>query len=251
MSDISQALLKRASILIILLGAIMLIISTAGDITISTFSLRIASLTGQIIVGVIGFGLICLGVYLEVKQNVSVGEKNTNAETANGFFISNFPKQLEENFETAQEVWIAGNSVRQFIQFATIEQKLQKGHKVKVLIIHPDSAALSMAESFVHGRQDLKERRMNSLSVLKDLCELKKVYPKKVEIRTVEILLSNRIIATNPLSDTGILYIHHYPFRSETNRVPKFILNAKDGHWYQFFKQELFNLWESGSEWEC
>lgn len=251
MSDISEALLKRTSIFIIVLGAAMLIIAVAGEIGIKTFALRIASLWGQIIIGSIGFGLIGLGVYFEIKQNGNASEKShgTGTVKAKDFFISDFPKKLETDFESAQEVWIVGITVRQFIQYVTIEQKLQKGHKIKVLLVHPDSVALSMAESFVHGRADIGERRSNSLSVLKDLCQLRKIYPKTLEIRTIDILMSHRIFAINPLSDTGFLYMHHYPYRPETNRVPKYVLSSKDGHWYSFFRQEMFNLWDSGIEW--
>ena len=253
MSDISQALLKRSSILIIILGATMLVISVAGDISVSTFVLGIKNLIGQIIIGVIGFALIGLGTYLELKQASFTSEKDVEKKGgyAKNFFIGDFPKQLETDFESAQEVWVFGRTVRQFIQYVTIEQKLQKGHVVKVLIIHPDCTALSMAESFVHGRADINERRLNATSILKDLCQLKIVYPKKLEIRTTDILLSHRSIAINPLSDSGVLYMHYYPYKPETNRVPKYILKSKDGHWYNFFRQELLNIWDSGKEWDC
>ena len=253
MADISEALLKRSSILLIILGAIMVVIAVAGNISVSTFALSITSLIGQIIVGVIGFALIGLGTYLELMQTSFTSRKDVEKKVgdATSFFIGDFPKQLETDFESAQEVWVFGRTVRQFIQYATIEQKLQKGHIVKVLIIHPDSVALSMAESFVHGRVDVDERRLNATSILKDLCQLKTIYPKKLEIRTTDILVSHRVVAINPLSDSGALYMHYYPYKPETNRVPKYILTSKNGYWYNFFKQELLSIWESGKEWDC
>jgi len=254
MSEISKELLKRSSILFIILGAVMLVISVAGNISISSFVLSIKSPLGQIIIGAIGIALIVLGAYLELKQASITSEKDVEKigkENAKSFFIGDFPKQLETDFESAQEVWVFGRTVRQFIQYVTIEQKLQKGHIVKVLITHPDSNALSMAESFVHGRTDINERKLNIISTLKDLCQLKTIYPDKLEIRTTDILLSHRVVAINPLSASGTLYIHYYPYKPETNRVPKFILKSKDEYWYNFFRQELLNIWDSGKEWNC
>jgi hypothetical protein len=50
---------------------------------------------------------------------------------------------------------------------------------------------------------------------------------------------------------SGALYLEHYPFRTASDSVPKFVLCARDGYWYDFFKREILALWNAGVEWSC
>ena len=70
-------------------------------------------------------------------------------------------------------------------------------------------------------------------------------------MRTIDFPPSHKIIAMNPLSDSGRLYLHYYPYKAQTNKLPKFVLTPKDSHWYEFFKQELMSLWNDGTPWPC
>ena len=129
----------------------------------------------------LGLALIGVGVYLEIRTHlnpVDTDGTETSSVKANTFFRSDFPSRFGTDLEQASELWLVGITLRQLIQFTTIELKLQKGHSVKVLIVRPDGAGLSIAESRVHGRVDLEERRSNTMSVLKDLCTLRQAHPK-------------------------------------------------------------------------
>lgn len=88
-------------------------------------------------------------------------------------------------------------------------------------------------------------------NTLQYLCDLRHSTNGKLEIRTIQNPLGHGLVAKDPETASGILYIQNYPFKTEGGSRPKFILRAKDGYWYDFFKKELHNLWEYGIEWEC
>ena len=63
--------------------------------------------------------------------------------------------------------------------------------------------------------------------------------------------LGHGIVGISPASAVGKLYINNYPFKTPGGSLPRFTLRAKDGRWYQLFRQELYNLWGAGVEWKC
>ena len=135
--------------------------------------------------------------------------------------------------------------------YSEIKRKLERGDVIKVLLVHPEGPAIEVAETRVFDRPDLEWTRMNIRGALRDLCHLQSAAPNKLEIRTIQNPLGFGAIAVNPDSSSGILYLEHYPFKTEGGSKPKFVLRAKDGRWYDFFKSELRTLWENGTEWKC
>lgn len=174
-------------------------------------------------------------------------------ETADTFFLKDLPATFETDFERATELWIVGVSLTTIIRihYSLIERKLRNGHVVKALLVHPEGAAVEMAEMRAYGHSTVERARNEVLNSLQDLCHLREVAPDKLEIRTIQNPLSHGIIAVDPENASGTIYIQTYPFRTEGGSRPKFVLRAKDGYWYDFFKMELRNLWDNGTEWQC
>lgn len=133
---------------------------------------------------------------------------------------------------------------------ALIERKLRAGHTIKALFVHPEGPALEMAEMrMIHP--NIKKTRGDILNNLQVLCNLSRIVPGKLEIRTIQHPISHSIIAKDPETALGIIYIQSYSFKVATGSRPKFVLRRKDGYWYEWFKEELNNLWESGIDWHC
>lgn len=173
--------------------------------------------------------------------------------SAESIFSKKFPPTLDQDIENASDVWLIGilgsKHARDF--YPIIEQKLQKGHSVKILTVHPDPVIVEFAEMRVYGVANLKTTCADIETGLKTFCHLKETAPNNLIIRTIRYPLGYGVVAINPDSVLGTLYIRNYPFKMPGGAKPKFTLHAKDGYWYEFFKQEIQNLWNAGSEWKC
>ena len=252
MDEITKMVFRRIPIVAILIGVILLIVSVSNPFIIGKLTISISTVYGQLIIGGIGFCLLGMGFYIELKNyKTSSGNGDYKIAGERIRLLDDFPKSLDKEFESSGEVWVLGASLSQSIQYLTIEQKLKLGHNVKILIIDPESKAIEMAEYRVHRIQNINKRKFANLDVLRQLCDLKKRYPVQIEIKVIDFLLPYRVIAINPSADTGILYIHHYSYKSETNKVPKFILNSKNGRWYNFYLEEVKKFWNDGIYWKC
>lgn len=86
---------------------------------------------------------------------------------------------------------------------------------------------------------------------LVSLCGLQQIAPDKLEIRTINNPLTFGAVCMNPEAASGVLYLEHFPFRTVPGAMPRFVLRASDGRWYDFFKKEIQALWDAGVEWKC
>lgn len=171
--------------------------------------------------------------------------------TLDDFFREEFPPTYKADFENAAEVWLVGVSLNRTVksQYLKLEQKLKQGHRVRVLLVHPQGPALEMAVERGYTRRDVEMKRQEIISVLSLLDDLRAVAPDRMEIRTIQHPLNYGAMAANPDATNGALYLEHYCFRVTTESIPRYVLHTHDGRWYDFFKTELRTLWEAGDVW--
>lgn len=197
-------------------------------------------------------GLLATSLLTNRHTMKELSEKLT--ESSNTVFLQELSDtDFEEDFEAAAELWIVGVSLTTIIRahYSLIEKKLRSGHKVKALLVHPDGPAIEMAEMRAYGRPNIERARNDIRNALDDLCDLSQSSLGRLEIRTIPHPLGHGIIARDPDTASGVLYVQNYPFKTEGGSRPKYVLQAKDGLWYDLFKEELYNLWQAGTEWPC
>ncbi len=171
--------------------------------------------------------------------------------------LDEFPPSLGTDIGSAKELWLAGVTLSSTLPnyFPLLEQMVRSGGKVKALLVQPHSPAAEKAASraYVPSASNVERVVTNTLRSLYDLCYLRTVAPERgsVEIRTINHPMERRFIAINPQTASGVLYIANYAFRTPGGAKPKFVLQAKDSKWYDFYVQEFNLLWESGKEWRC
>ncbi len=168
-------------------------------------------------------------------------------------FQERFPDTIESDLAQAKEVWLIGVSLSRTVKsyYSVLERKLTNGDTIRVLLVHPDGSGSEMAQMREYRQVKLEHRRSEIRSVLEDLCALKSIAPDKLEVRAIDYPLGFGGFAINPETATGVLYLEHYPFKTPGGSLPKFVLSAHDGRWYEFFKTEMQLLWESGRPWNC
>ncbi len=171
------------------------------------------------------------------------------------FFLEEFPSSFRDDISAAQEVWIVGVTLRGTIRDfgGIIENKLRKGDKFRVLIVDPDSLALDIVTARYYGpiSTDVERVRLRIKDSLKSLCGLKQIAPDNIEIRTINNPLTFGGFCINPETESGVLYLEHFPFRTAPDSIPRFVLQASDKHWYEFFKKEVLMLWSAAEVWDC
>jgi len=174
-------------------------------------------------------------------------------ESLDSFFVDEFPPSYKTDFESSDVMWLVGVSLHRTIKtnYPILEKKLRQGQTLRVLLIHPHGTGveLSVARNYAHRGVEPKS---NDISfILELLCGLREIAPTKIEIRTINFPLAFGVTAINPEAATGKLYIEHYGFRVSTDSIPRYVLKATDGRWYDFQKKEIEALWNAGENWIC
>jgi hypothetical protein len=167
------------------------------------------------------------------------------------FYMEEYPSSYRDDFKVAEELWLIGVSLRRTVNYRKIEQKLRKGHKINILLVHPEGAGIEMAVARNYARREVEPKSSEIRFNLQLLCDLGKISPEKLKVRTIQYPLAYGVTAVNPDTASGVLYLEHYCFRTASDSLPRFVLRAGDGQWYDFFKKEIRALWDAGVGWPC
>jgi len=170
-------------------------------------------------------------------------------------FLKDFPPAYQSDMEKATELWLVGITLREAIHknLPRIKKILNKEVGcVKVLLVHPDGPALKMAafREYAYADSRPEYKSIDIKSSLSTFGNLKTEHPGKLEVRTIEHPLSHGIIAIDPETTTGILYIASYTFKVKDGAKPKFVLSSEAGYWYKHYVDELKTTWEYSNPWE-
>lgn len=171
-----------------------------------------------------------------------------------GVLLENFPADTYRNVEDSKELWLVGVTLASTMEalYPLFERKLRRGDSIRALVVDPDGAACKMAATRHYARPDVTRHQAQIRETLKDLCELKKVAPDRLEVRTIDYLLTFGAYVTDPDEVGGALYLKHYPFKMPLGRArPGLALRPRDERWYDHFRSELRSLWENATPWPC
>ena len=169
-------------------------------------------------------------------------------------FVDDFEKQFKEDLNTAHKIVLYGASLDGVANdyYSLFERKLKQGYSMQVLVIDPgDTRVLEISEMRAYGNPSVQRARAKALATLADFCELRKLPGVKLEIRTLKFPVTHRLVAVNPDDPNGKLYISNYAFKTISGSLPKFVLSAADGRWYELYNQEAKNLWDAATDWSC
>ncbi|MCP4357727.1 MAG: hypothetical protein GY796_06895 [Chloroflexi bacterium] len=201
--------------------------------------------------------LIILGliaISLLVNRNTVRMLSNEISLQVNSVFYRKFPSTFESDIREAKEIWLIGITLTDFIRGnqSILKEKLHKGHIIKALVVHPDSPAIEMAETKNANRAEINVERARGevRHSLEDLVGLRKIAPKNLEVRTIQHLPSYAAFGVNLETPSGTLYISHFAFKIKAGSEPKLVLQVTDGHWYDFYKREIHNMWDQGISWQ-
>ncbi len=196
-----------------------------------------------------------IAVSLLVNRNSVKKLSGEITERADDVFRSEFPPNFASDIYDAQEVWLIGVTLTDFLRKHKfqIEKRLTDKHVIHAMIVDPESPALEMAERRNIRKTDIAQARNEVQASLKQLRQLYDEAMKMggtLEVRTIQHPLSYAAFGVNLEDSSGTLYISHFAFKGEPGAEPKFVFRMRDGHWYKFFQEEIYNLWDDGVTWQ-
>jgi len=249
--DVSE-LFKKASLLLIILGAIFIFVAALGGVPIGNQAAPLENVWRYILVG-IGAFLLIFGILLSWKESFGSAKISVRSDGLDKYLLTEFPPDFKQHLETSQELWIVGVSITTTVRTyrSVLENKLRKGHNIRVILVNPDNVAVEGTELRAYGRNDIERARKEIKTSLQDLCNIREIAPDRMIIRVINHPIAMGYFAMNPSSDQGVLYAKYYSFQTKGGPNPKLVLQSKDKHWFNFFMEEIQNLWNESGEWNC
>ncbi len=195
--------------------------------------------------------LIAFGRIVDAQKIESIDRKISLVSQSR--FLKEFPETLVEDMRSTPELWIVGITLSRTINthFTLFKRKLEQGASIKILLAKPESAATEIA-AFRDRRPRLQDHYDNAVkSTLNDLCRIGDETGGSIELKTINVAFSFGYYAMAPNTSNGKIYLEHYAFKSEDGDIPKMFLTQLDGYIYEAFVNQLNNLWEHASVWDC
>lgn len=170
---------------------------------------------------------------------------------ADSFFLKEWDeKLLMQSFNSCNEVFIIGpillRSTKNF--YSLYEELLNKGITINVLITKPNSESVRHIANRPYTNINIKRVQNEINSSIDSYKNLKTTTNAKINIKSIDYPLSYGGFFFNLSNGNSKLFIKNYPFKMKKEDRPKFILSPKDEYWYNYFAEEVKNLWNNALE---
>ena len=178
-------------------------------------------------------------------------EEVIRKQTSEPRFIEEYPDTVSDDIIGAKELWLVGHHLSRTIinQAKLLEEKLGRKERIKVLLIDPDSEACRFANSallYPLTVEQFQERIHVSLGILQSISQKN---PKLLEVRVIDHLISFGTYSMNIDAPNAKMYIELYAYKGG-GEEPRFVLDQKDGHWFEFYRAQLQTIWKNAKLYE-
>lgn len=192
---------------------------------------------------------------IELRHVASLGTQNLMKNyTAIGWIrgdepilAKTYPTDYFETLEKAKELWITGLNLRRFeFQGRLLKNMIKKGGTLNVILLSSRGEALNYAAQQDYGSYaDIISYRETIEKADRYFRDLRRLYPKQVNIRTIDFPLTFGVDAVDIESASGVIYVRYYPLQSGCDDQPILVLRPHHYYWYTFYKEQLEKQWKS------
>lgn len=256
MPDIVKEILKRTSIVLIVLGALLLIIGASGNISIGNFNLLLPDLASRLAVGIFGSALLIFGSLVAWRES----SQGTTRETGKFSLIvsSDTSKQsfrLENYLEKAKTIDLLGYSLKNMLQDLRepLAQAIIQGAVVRIVVVDITSPAASLFQEHSRRPNLLLSEWIAGLQHIKDIQNILSNAPKvlgRLEVKVTSWIPSVNLIVINAADESGILRagIHSVTFRQPLSDRLSLTIKRRDyPQAFDFFVKGFDMLWNEDS----
>lgn len=230
-----------------LLTIILAIITSVSEIISTNAAGSISAFAA--VVSIISISLITIKHRLNNMQD-TINQRNSSADI---YFSKHIDlEELNRSLDTATQINILGVSLRDSIAayYATLEQRVRNGARVRVLIMGTDEDALRVASNRSDG-EDVNMLIANYNYCVRKLDLLKKVAKQGggVEFRQLDYPPSFAILWTNQGKTESRALIKIYSHKDPLDGAsPIFwVYPWREKWWYSYFVDQFDSLWENSS----
>ena len=177
------------------------------------------------------------------------------AEGTHDVFYVDFPERLQqemvERMEQSADLLIIGIDLDRTlaIHYHLFEQKLLKGHRIRSVLVDPDSHACEAVVRRRYRPSTLESQSSQIRSSLEALRGLQERTSGNLETRVIDYCLAHGAIAADLDAPNGALYIWNYSFKTHGETCPKFVFRTADGYWFDFYREEACAIWDEAVPW--
>ncbi len=184
--------------------------------------------------------------------NTGAAASVPSSQTIDTYLLKKLPETLQTDFEGASDIWLVGASLGTTIneKYPLIEKKLKNRTSIKVLLRDPEGETFWMIASHSYTPIAPDQAKSKVLTSLTKLAALREINPKYLEIRVIDHHFSLGMMAFDPDTAKGRIYVEYYPFRMSESSQPKIVVAPQDGYWFGFYRKQLEMLWENGKPWQ-
>jgi len=186
------------------------------------------------------------------SRNTGDAASSLSSQTIDNYLLKKLPETLQTDFEGASDIWLVGASLGSKIneKYTLIENKLKNKTSIKVLLRDPAGETFWMIASHSYTPVDPDQATSKVQMSLTKLAALRTINPEYLEIRVIDHHFSLGMMAFDPDTAKGRIYVEYYPFRMSESSQPKIVVTPQDGYWFGFYRKQLEMLWENGKPWQ-
>ncbi|MFZ4657091.1 MAG: hypothetical protein ACOYNY_08780 [Caldilineaceae bacterium] len=156
----------------------------------------------------------------------------------------------DKALKSAKELWLIGVVLNKTVSanFALLQSKLRQGSRIRVLLVNPEGISVSLIAKRKTHNVDAKEMRNYINLTLLTLYRLKQEFTDNLDIRVIDYPLTFGAVSADIKSSKGMIYVEYYSFKN-AKEGPHLMLSVKDKPWYDYFSEQMVELWNTSEEW--
>ncbi|MFI6302453.1 hypothetical protein ACIBCH_11330 [Amycolatopsis thailandensis] len=188
---------------------------------------------------------------LRPQMDVPNGQPPSTTEEGEGVLNISFPETLDSDFGTAIEVFLFGVHQSHILirYYNLIQEKLQKGCRMRILLLDPNCTAAVKMTAMRFPGEALEQQELSRIqSSLSNYKKIQEKYPQLVEIRVIPFLLPYGGFMFNWSTDEAAVHIQRYTFQVQGgSHKPKFSHKGKGDRWLHLYRAEVLAMWDAAA----
>lgn len=193
-----------------------------------------------------------IGEKPEQKKQLTSGKRaSKKVPLSIGAVLTTEPMPFEEDMTDFTELYVLAMNLRRTLTnyYSCFEKRLSEGANLRFLLVDPDSDAVPIIAERNYIYRDAEQLRRVIQSTLDNLARLCSDQPVKgtIEVRVLRHVPAYGLTLLNPERSDGRMRVDLYPYRVPPDTYPSFwVTREHDEHWYQFFLNQFYLMWDSG-----
>lgn len=154
---------------------------------------------------------------------------------------------LTNDFRDSRNVLIIGVSLERTIRsnFPTLEEKLKKGHKIRVILVNPESQACEFAARRVYRDINIERTRNGIHTTIYSLKSLLERELGDLQVRGINYPIAVGGFLMDPETSKGVVYLKHFTYRMQKEDIPRLVFRPEDDVWYDFYVKQMQTFWDN------